>query len=163
MSTGTLFMFCGKMASGKSTLARIISQQISSILISEDDLLEKLYPGEITGVSSYVQCSAKLKTVIRPLIVELLNSGSSIVLDFPANAITQRKWLKEIVDESKAHYELHYLDCTNAVCKAQLRERATNEPERRGTDTSETFDAISRYFEPPASHEGFQVTIHKRK
>jgi len=134
---------------------------MSSVLISEDELLEKLYPGEITDVSSYVQYSGKLKTAIRPIVVELLHSGSSIVLDFPANTIDQRRWLKEIIDESRAQYEFHYLDCTDAVCKARLRERATNEPDKRGTDTLDMFDAISRYFEPPASDEGFQVTIHK--
>ncbi len=161
MSKGKLFMFCGKMASGKTTLARKISQQMSSVLISEDDMLEKLYAGEITDVSSYVQRSQRLKAAIRPIIVGLLHSGTSIVLDFPANTIDQRKWLKEVIDESSALYEFHYLDCSNDVCKAQLRERAIKEPERRGTDTPEMFDAISRYFEPPASKEGFQVTIHR--
>ena len=70
--------------------------------------------------------------------------------------------MKEIVDESKALYEFHYLDCTDEVCKAQLSERATNEPETSSTDTPEMFDAISHYFQPPTSDEGFELTTHNR-
>ncbi|MFK7890332.1 MAG: AAA family ATPase [Granulosicoccus sp.] len=62
MTKGTLYIFCGKMASGKTTLAKEISQQKSAVIFSEDDLLGKLYPGEITDVPGYVQCAGKLKS-----------------------------------------------------------------------------------------------------
>lgn len=162
MSKGTLYIFCGKMASGKSTLAKKISQQQSSVLIGEDVMLGKLYSGEITDVPSYVQYSGKLKSAIRPIIIDLLQKGTSVVLDFPANTIDQRKWMKGIVDEAAALYEFHYLDCSIEVCKAQLSERATKEPERRGTDTPEMFDAISQHFEPPVIEEGFELITHER-
>ena len=124
-------------------------------------MLGKLYAGEITDVPGYVQCSAKLKSALRPIIVSLLENGTSIVLDFPANTVDQRKWMKGIVDESNALYEFHYLDRSDEECKAQLSERASKEPHRRGTDTPEMFDAITRYFEPPVSDEGFELTIHQ--
>lgn len=126
-------------------------------------MLGRLYPGEISDVSSYVRCSRNLKAAIRPILVSLLQNGTSVVFDFPANTIDQRKWIKEVIDESNALYEFHYLDCSNEICKSQLSERASNEPERRSTDTPEMFDAISRYFEPPVSEEGFELTILKRK
>ncbi len=126
-------------------------------------MLGKLYSGEISDVSSYVRCSTNLKAAIRPILVSLLQNGTSIVFDFPANTINQRKWMKEVIDESNALYEFHYLDCSNELCKAQLSERVSKEPERRGTDTPEMFDAISQYFEPPVSDEGFELTIIKRE
>jgi len=161
MSKGILYIFCGKMASGKSTLAKKISQQKSAVLISEDEMLGKLFSGEITDVPSYVQCSGKLKSAMQPILVNLLKTGTSVVLDFPANTIDQRKWMKDIVDEASALNEFHYLERSNEVCKAQLSERAAKEPERRGTDTPEMLDAISQYFEPPASEEGFKLITHK--
>jgi len=162
MSKGTLHIFCGKMASGKSTLAKEIAQQMSSVLISEDDMLGKLYPGEITDVQSYVRCSGKLKSAMRPVLVNLLENGTSVVLDFPANTVDQRKWMKGIVDGASAYHVFHYLDCTDEFCKAQLRKRASKDPEKRSTDTPEMFDAMSRYFEPPNSEEGFELLTYKR-
>ncbi len=162
MSKGTLYIFCGKMASGKSTLAQQISEENTFILIGEDELLDMLYPGEITDVSSYIQFTGRLKSAMRPLLVDLLRSGVSIVLDFPANTVKQRRWLKEIVVQADAHYEFHYLNSSDAICKTQLIERAVAEPERHATDTVEMFDAIARYFEPPSSDEGFEIISHER-
>lgn len=162
MLKGTLYIFCGKMASGKSTLAKQISEKNSLMLISEDVLLGTLYPDEITDVSSYVRFSGRLKLAMRPLLIDLLRCGTSVVLDFPANTVEQRKWMKQVVLQAIAQYEFHYLDCPHSVCKAQLKERAVKEPERHATDTAEMFDAITRYFEPPSTDEGFEIISHER-
>lgn len=162
MSKGTLYIFCGKMASGKTTLARQIAEQKTAILMCEDELLGKLYPNELTDVPSYIQYSAKLKSALKPLLIDLLQTGVSVVLDFPANTIEQRKWINGIVEQSQAHYEFHYLDTSNAICQAQLMERAVKQPERSATDTVEMFNAITAYFEPPTSAEGFEIVSHKR-
>ena len=42
--TPTLHMICGKIAAGKSTLARRLADQPNTILISEDVWLSTLYP-----------------------------------------------------------------------------------------------------------------------
>ena len=43
----TLFLLCGKIASGKSTLAATLAEQPNTLLLKEDLLLATLYPGEI--------------------------------------------------------------------------------------------------------------------
>ncbi len=162
MSKGTLYIFCGKMASGKSTLAKQLAENNSLILMSEDVLLSALYPGDITDVSGYVKLSQRLKSAMRPLLLELLQGGVSVVLDFSANTVKQRKWITEIVVQADAQYEFHYLDSSHTICKAQLTERAVKEPGRHATDTTDMFDAITRYFEPPSNEKGFEAAIHKR-
>ena len=162
MSKGTIYVLCGKMASGKSTLAIQISKNKSSTLISEDALLGALYPDQVVDVSSYVQFSGKVKTAIRPIVIDLLRGGTSIVLDFPANTVDQRKWIKDIIVQAEANCEFHYLNCSDEMCKAQLKKRAINEPERHATDTVDMFDAINRYFEPPTNDEGFEILNHER-
>ena len=87
-------MFCGKMASGKSTLAKKISEDHSSVLISEDVLLGTLYPGQVVDVNTYVQYSGRLKSAMSTVLVDLLRTGTSVVLDFPANTVDQRKMVK---------------------------------------------------------------------
>lgn len=162
MSKGTIYIFCGKMASGKSTLATQIAQQNSLTLISEDALLGTLYQDQIVDVPTYVQFSGKVKLAIKPILVDLLRNGTSIVLDFPANTVDQRKWIKAIVVQADAHVEFHYLNCSDAICKAQLRKRIINEPERYATDTVDMFNAITKYFEPPSIDEGFEIINHER-
>ena len=43
----TLHLLCGKIASGKSTLAKELATQPSTVIIGEDDWLAHLFPGEI--------------------------------------------------------------------------------------------------------------------
>ena len=42
-----LHLFCGKIAAGKSTLAAQLAQEPNSVLISQDQWLSQLFPGEI--------------------------------------------------------------------------------------------------------------------
>ena len=51
MSSAKLIFFCGKMAAGKSTLARKLAQREHAVLLVQDELLESLYPGEITDMA----------------------------------------------------------------------------------------------------------------
>jgi predicted kinase len=46
----TLHCICGKLASGKTTLAKRIAHECSTVLFSEDVWLSKLFPGESVDV-----------------------------------------------------------------------------------------------------------------
>jgi hypothetical protein len=67
----TLHMLCGKIASGKSTLAKRLAQAPGTVLLSEDQLLSTLYPGEIKTLDDYARCAGRLREAIAPLIQEL--------------------------------------------------------------------------------------------
>jgi len=94
----TLNFFCGKMAAGKSTLAKQLSEKHSAILISEDKWLSSLYPDEIIDIPGYLKYSERLKSVLSKHIQELLIQGISVVLDFPANTKDQRQWFRRLFD-----------------------------------------------------------------
>ncbi|NEQ39215.1 MAG: ATP-binding protein [Okeania sp. SIO3I5] len=55
----TLHFFCGKMAAGKSTLAKHLSEKHNALLLEEDNWLSQLYPGEITDISGYIKYSGR--------------------------------------------------------------------------------------------------------
>ena len=55
-----LLFFCGKMASGKSTLARDLAARSDAILLEQDHWLATLFRGEIDSISDYVQLSGRL-------------------------------------------------------------------------------------------------------
>ena len=53
-----LMFLCGKMAAGKSTLARDLAERSGAILLVQDELLESLFPGEITDVADFLDRSS---------------------------------------------------------------------------------------------------------
>ncbi|RFP16052.1 MULTISPECIES: ATP-binding protein [unclassified Duganella] len=152
----TLHLVCGKIAAGKSTLMSELSKAPNTVLISEDKMLATLYPGEIQSLADYVRCTTKLRSALQGLIRGVLAAGSSVVLDFPANTIATRSWMKTLFADTPAAHCLHYLDVSDEECKRRLRRR--NEEGLHQFSTSEAeFDLITQFFAPPTEAEGFNV------
>jgi predicted kinase len=163
MSTSAkLIFFCGKMAAGKSTLARDLANRENAVLLVQDDFLDALFPGEITDIQGFVKHSSRLKNALTPHICALLSQGISIVLDFPGNTKAQREWFRELIERANVEHELHFIDASDALCKSQLRDRSKALPAGSSWTTDADFEAISAYFQPPSEDEKFHVVLHER-
>ncbi len=157
--TPTLHMFCGKIAAGKSTLARALTDRDGAILISEDDWLSTLFEGEINAIPDYLRAAERLRRVVAPHVVVLLRAGQCVVLDFPANTVASRQWLRDILAQVAVSHQMHLFDPPDDLCRARLRARnARGDHPFAATDAQ--FDEIARHFEPPTSVEGFNVVVH---
>lgn len=161
-SYGTLIFFCGKMGSGKSTLSAKIACERGAVLISEDEWLAALYPGEIKGFDDYLAYSSRLKPVIRSHVEQMLLAGTTVVLDFPGNTRKQRAWFKDICSQHGIPHTLYYLAMDDEMCLKQLIQRQKEQPERAQFDTEEVFRMVTGYFEPPEESESFNVEVVKR-
>ena len=155
----TLHLICGKIAAGKSTLARSLAETPGTILIREDFWLSELYGDQMQTLADYVKYSAKLRPALKPHIVELLRSGLSVVLDFPANTIELRLWMRGLFETAGCEHQLHLIYVSDDVCKERIRKRnASGEHEFQVSD--EQFERVSRHYQPPTEAEGFEVIVH---
>lgn len=159
---GKLLFFCGKMASGKSTLARSLAEQHDAILFVQDEWIERLYPGAVVNVATYLEYSGRINRTLAPYVVELLQRGVTVVMDFPGNTRNQRAWFRDIIERAGAPHELHFVDTPDAICRAQLRQRSAHLPPGTKWTTDEDFDLIASHFTAPADDEGFVVIRHSR-
>lgn len=159
MSKPTLHLMCGKIASGKSTLAKSLANQHRAILLSEDRWISRLYPGEVQTVTDYVRCAKRIRDVLEPLVIDLLGAGLDVVLDFPANTLADREWLRGLADAAGSAHCLHYLDVDDDTCRTRLHARN----ERGAHDFAATdaeFDLITGYFRVPEEVEGLVIVRH---
>ena len=155
-----LHMLCGKIASGKSTLAARLAEQDGTVLIAEDAWLNALYSDQMSSGPDYVRCAAKLQIAMGPHIASLLNAGVSVVLDFPANTVENRDWMRGILSATGAAHRLHVLATPDDVCLARLRERNAR-GEHAFAVTDEQFCRFSRHFVAPSPDEGFDLEVHQ--
>jgi predicted kinase len=158
----TLYFMCGKMAAGKTTLAKQLARTHDAVLLNQDDWLSALYPGEILNIADYVRCSTRLRDALTPLIVDLLSRGTSVVLDHPGNTRKQRQWFRDLFDRTNVPHELHFIDAADETCKRQLKQRSAALPAGSAWTTDAEFDAITAHFQPPADDENFNVIRHLR-
>lgn len=156
----TLHLFCGRIAAGKSTLARQLASAPGTLLIGLDDWMSALYPSENQSLEDFIVLTARLRAVMGPHVAALLRLGVSVALDFPANTTRWRDWMRGILEESGARHELHLLDVPDAVCRARLRRRNESGGHAYTVDEA-TYDLFMRHFSPPAAEEGFNLVVHK--
>ena len=104
-TSAKLIFLCGKMAAGKSTLARDLAKRENAILLVQDEFLDALFPGEITDLPGFVKCSSRLRSALAPHVCALLSRGISVVLDFPGNTKAQRVWFRELIERANVEHD----------------------------------------------------------
>lgn len=162
---GKLLFVCGKMAAGKSTLSKELSVRERAVLLAQDELLVALFPGEIVDLAAFVKYSTRIQDALAPHICSLLSKGVSVVLDFPANTRKQRTWFRQLLEQTNAEHELHFIVASDELCKRQLRQRSELKGFPPGTKwtTDADFDEVTAYFDPPAAEERFNVIRYERR
>ena len=159
LKSPTLHMMCGKIAAGKSTLAVRLGAENGALVLAEDDWLVALYADEMRDLADYVRCAAKLRAIMEPHVIALLQAGVSVVLDFPANTVGTRAWMRRVLAASGAEGRLHVLEVADAICLERLRVRNAG-GDHPFAATEAQFHRMSAHFELPAADEGFVIERH---
>ncbi|MCE5974919.1 ATP-binding protein [Sinirhodobacter sp. WL0062] len=149
----TIHMFCGKIASGKSTLADNLARGSGTVLIAKDKWLHALFADMLQAPSDYVEYASRLRRVIAPHVIKLLGSGLSVVLDFPANTVAQRDWLRGILGQTDAAHQFHFIDVSDALCLTRLHAR-NHRGDHPFVVYETQFRQFTRHFVEPSLEEG---------
>jgi predicted kinase len=162
MPKGTLHFISGRLAAGKTTLARQLAAEYHAVLISEDVWLSKLSDG-ISSFDDYLKWSQRCRSVMGPLVVDMLRSGVSVILDFAGNRVTERAWARSLSEAAGSSHILHFLDVDEEECLRRLMVRNERKPEGLyfASTAEAEFRAICKYFQVPTVEEG--LNIHPRR
>ena len=154
--SGALHLLTGKIAAGKSTLAKRLAGETGGLVIAEDGWLATLYPGEIADLADYRRSSERLRAAITPLIVAMVGRGQTVILDFPANTVASRAWMKGLADAAGVTATLHFLDPPDDECRARMHARNASGEHPYHVDDA-TFDQFTAHFVAPTAGEGFAI------
>jgi predicted kinase len=155
----TLYLLCGRIAAGKSTLARRLAARPATLLIVQDHWMSTLFPTEVRTIDDFARHSARLRAAMGPHVVDILRQGLSVVLDFPANTVAWRAWMRTLVAQAGVAHELHVLDVPDAICKERLRRRNADGEHPYQVDDA-TYALFMSHFVPPGPEEGFNLVVH---
>jgi predicted kinase len=158
----TLHFVSGKAGAGKTTLARQIARTAPAVLICEDEWMSRL-ADPVENLQQYLAVAAKIRSIVAPLSTDLLKLGTSVVFDFAANTVIDRRWVRSIFESATADHCLHYVVADDDTCKARVRRRNVSKPEGVffGVVTDRQVDEVNQFFEPPTADEGFRIVIHE--
>lgn len=154
----TLHFICGKPGAGKTTLARELARSLPAIVICEDEWLATLEL-EIRSVDDYRQASNRCRKVMASLVPDLLRLGVSVVLDYAANTVERRAWVRSLFEPVGAEHVLHWIEASDAECLDNVHRRNDEKPVGIyfGPVSDELFHAVTPHIVPPSPEEGFHV------
>ncbi len=155
----TLFMLCGRIAAGKSTLALRLADRPATILVAQDRFLASLWPDEIRTIEDYARVSPRLRAAMGDHLAAILRADLSVVLDWPANTRRVRTWMRTVFEGGGADHELHVVEADDAERRARLALRNASGRHEYQVDEA-TLAQFDRHFEPPDPSEGFRVIRH---
>ena len=158
----TLHFVCGKIASGKTSLARSLASRHAAVMFCEDEWLTRL-DAKIGNFKDFLAHSRNLRAALAPHITELLRLGNSVVLDFAGNGPKDRAWVRAIFEAAGADHLLHVIEASDALCRARLKQRNETKPEGVywGSVSEALFDEVNPLILPPAEAEGFKLLRHQ--
>jgi predicted kinase len=139
---------CGLSFSGKTTLARRISEATGSAIVSYDELYAHAPRDEaITGLEEW----RLIVGLVHEQTRARLAAGESVVVDNLNEDVIDRDQLRAIADEQGATTIVVFVD--TPLDEIDVRRRCNEASGERGYTSDEQFAFVLAKFEPPSSGE----------
>jgi hypothetical protein len=114
-ASAKLMFLCGKMVAGKFTLAKDLAERHNAVLLVQDELLDHLFPGEITDIPRFIERSSRSRNALMPHICAVLSKAFQWYSTFLA---IQRHSVRGSAKNSSPH--MSSMSCTSSMGQTPL-------------------------------------------
>ena len=114
-------IMCGKICSGKSTLAKKLCDECKGVILSVDEITLSLFgahPGE-----SHDEYVLKCEKFLYKKSLEIMNQGINVILDWGFWTKKERDEAKWFYRNNNVMYKFYYLDISDTEWKKRIKKR----------------------------------------
>lgn len=112
---------CGKICCGKTTYSQTICEEKDAVLLSVDEITLAVFDGDLGEKhDEYVR---RIKSYLLKKAVEIVNSGTVVVLDWGFWTRAEREFTKAFFMDNGVETEMHYLDISDEQWQKNIRKR----------------------------------------
>ena len=108
---GTIYIFRGKAATGKTTLSDMLAKKTSIPIIRKDDVVDALKGSKNIDISS--NCNEVCYNILYTLIQTNLNLGTDLILDIPLGDRNSATCFFNRLDFKENSVVKFFIDCTD--------------------------------------------------
>ena len=147
-----VIMTCGKICCGKTTYARKLEEELGAVVLSIDEVMLALLPdgaGEMHDAYAL-----RTEQYLLSLSLEILESGTDVILDWGLWTREQRDRLREFYRAHNFPCEIHYLRISDDEWQRRIRQRNGSRMDGSSYYVDEgLLDKVESLFEEPAEDE----------
>ena len=103
-----VILLCGRICSGKTTLARKLRAESKAVLLSVDEVMLAIF-GTDAG-TRHDEYAARVRKLLYEKSVELVEAGADVILDWGFWRRSDRDWARRFYGERNIPWEFRYLD-----------------------------------------------------
>lgn len=148
----TLYLMCGLPCSGKTTRAKQLETECSTLRLTPDAWHTQLY-GQDLFEPEHDERHDLIEAMLWEVAARVLTLGTNVILDFGFWAQEERESYRSWAADIGASSEIHFLDVPNHVLLQRLKARNAQLPEGTFTISETKLEAWIQLFEPPSAQE----------
>ena len=144
-------LFCGKICSGKSWLARETAEKLNAVILNCDEIMTLFPP--LIGDEAYARVSEQVKAYLYRKAVEITRAGPDVVLDWGFWKRAERRAAEAFFTGQGIPVQWYYLDISDEAWETNIaRRNAKKSPADYYVDEGLKNKCLSA-FEPPDREE----------
>ncbi|MEH6556299.1 MAG: AAA family ATPase [Oceanicoccus sp.] len=153
-----IHLICGSTGAGKSTYAKMLSNDIGAIYFSIDDWMTALFGPDVDNVMDWKWISERVLRCENQMIstaCALAETGVSSILEIGLQQASKREKVTSVVaKKSGCTLQTHFLDIDAAERWRRVEQRNTEKGETFKLEvTRDMFDFFEAMWEPPSEQE----------
>jgi len=148
--TGKVYLICGMICSGKSTLAERLSLQNRAAILSCDELTKAL--GDDLG-DLHDAIAARIHVYLQNKAVALCRLGVNVILEWGFWRAADRAEISRFLSDSGVPFEWHYMDVSPERLARNIASRNARPGPCDYIVDQGLLDKCRAAFEPPAAGE----------
>ncbi len=138
---------CGKVCSGKSTLARKLKTERNAVILSCDELMLSLFD-ECLG-DKHNEIVQKSENYLFKKSLEILECGIDIILDWGFWTKAERQHANEFYNSHGFETEWHFINISDEQQKINIQKRNSQRDENTYFISEEMAEKFNSLFENP--------------
>jgi len=147
-----LFLICGFIGSGKTTISLELADREKAVRLTLDEWVNKLYGAEASKITEF-DPQERVKEVMWQVAEGCLRLGTSVVLDWGFWAQRERDTYRKMAEAIGATPKLIFVDCCKQQCLERVLQRNLACDERSVIINPDELELWWRVFEPPLGEE----------